>query len=95
MANARRCAGFSCTVSTRALIIRAPIFLSFAQDGTRPQRSGRRLHSRGGIGLVARDALEDTLSVGATFQFGASASSARQSVTWKSWTRSSGLRVET
>ena len=34
---ARRKAGFSPTVSTRALIMRAPMPVSLAQKGTRPQ----------------------------------------------------------
>ena len=37
--NAARNAGFSCTVSERALIILAPSLRSFAHPGTRPQRS--------------------------------------------------------
>ncbi|OKJ74316.1 hypothetical protein AMK32_35495 [Streptomyces sp. CB01883] len=81
MTNARRKAGFSCTVSTRALIIRAPVFASFAQVGTSPQRSGRSFReaaagpSPGGM----RSRTAETSSVGATFQFGASASVAGHS----------------
>ena len=41
-AKARLYAGFSATVSMRALIIRLPIEGSLAHDGTRPHRSGCR-----------------------------------------------------
>jgi len=49
-ANARRKAGFSATVSIRALIIRLPIEGSLAQDGTSPQRSTRSWRSAGSGG---------------------------------------------
>src|SRR4249919_891052 len=46
-ANARLYAGFSATVSIRALIIRLPIFGSLAHDGTSPQVSTRSWRSGG------------------------------------------------
>ena len=49
-------AGFSATVSIRALIIRLPIDGSFAHDGTSPQVSTRSWRSRRlGVGVVTRD----------------------------------------
>ena len=62
MANARRNAGFSATVSIRALIIRLPIEGSLAQNGTSPHFTTRSWRSR--LRLVlgprpARDALDD------------------------------------
>ena len=44
-ASALRNAGFSAADSDRALIIRAPPFGSFAQYGTRPHFTTRRLRS--------------------------------------------------
>jgi hypothetical protein len=50
--NARRNAGFVATDSERALIIRAPLFGSFAHDGTSPQRTIRSVRSvRSGSGV--------------------------------------------
>ena len=45
MANAALNAGFSLTVSARALIMRLPIEMSLAQEGTSPQRTTRSSRS--------------------------------------------------
>ena len=61
-------AGFSATVSIRALIIRLPIEGSFAHDGTRPQVRTRSWRS-GGSGLSfegGRSTTAYTSLVGAT-----------------------------
>jgi hypothetical protein len=71
LANARLYAGFSATVSIRALIIRLPIDGSFAQDGTSPQRSTRSCRSVSPLGsppplLGGRSTTAYTSLVGAT-----------------------------
>lgn len=89
MAKAARKAGFSCTVSTRALIMRAPIFGSFAHEGTSPHRRARNWRpARSAPGPAGRSRTAGTGSVGATFQLGSITSSGRQSRTSKRRDRS-------
>ncbi len=72
MAKARRYAGFSATVSIRALIIRLPILGSFAHDGTRPHvttlscRWGSAGSSAGASCEGGRSTTAYTFLVGAT-----------------------------
>ena len=63
---ARRKAGFSATVSSRALIIREPIDASFAQEGTSPQTSGASRRRTSPESLTRRSKMAGTATVGAT-----------------------------
>ncbi len=58
--------------STRALIIRLPIEMSLAQDGTSPQRATRSCRVISPVSLSARSTTMRTPSVGATFHDGPS-----------------------
>src|SRR3954471_8440946 len=101
-ANARLYAGFSATVSIRALIIRLPLEGYFAPAGTR-RHVGPRSCRVGGSGSVSsrldgdRSITAYTALVGATLKSGWSASSTRlppEVEISNSSTRSSGLRLQ-
>ena len=95
-------AGFSATVSIRALIIRLPMAGSFAHDGIRPQLSTRSWRSGGSGSGSSREDGDRSITaytglVGATLKSGASASSTRLPPAVEisnSSTRSSGFRLE-